>query len=106
MRLKPGEILCLAARVMIGGVLLYAGFMKATGPSAEFAALLEAYKLFPSSLLSPLSLAVPYIEMWVGLFLMAGLYTRQAALASALLFTAFIIAVGSTFARGIEASRP
>ena len=91
-----------AARLAVGSVLLYAGFMKAVAPAPEFAALLEAYKLFPSSLLSPLSITVPYLEMWVGIFVFTGFYTRQSLLAAALLFTIFLAALGSAFVRGID----
>ena len=102
MTLKPGDILVLLARLAIGATLLYAGFMKASGPTAEFAAVLEAYKLFPASLLSPLSIAVPYLEMWIGLFVLTGFYTRPAALCASLLFVVFILAIGSTLVRHID----
>ena len=90
------------ARLAVGGILIYAGFMKAVGSSAEFAALLGAYKLFPSTLLSPLSYLLPYVEMWVGLFVLFGLFTRQAALAAAVLFASFLVALLSSLIRGID----
>jgi uncharacterized membrane protein YphA (DoxX/SURF4 family) len=90
------------ARLIVGGVLLYAGFMKAVGPSAEFAAILQAYKLFPSSFISPMALTVPYIEMWIGLFVLTGFYTRQASLLAALLFTIFLAVLLSSLVRGID----
>ena len=42
------------ARLAVGGVLFYAGFIKALNP-AEFAAALEAYHLLPARLLTPLA---------------------------------------------------
>ena len=75
----------LFARLAIGGVLLYSGFMKAVAPAAEFAAALEAYKLFPAALLKPLSIGVPYTEMWIGLFVLTGYFLRKSALAAAAL---------------------
>jgi uncharacterized membrane protein YphA (DoxX/SURF4 family) len=92
----------LFGRVIVGGVLIYAGFMKAAGPTAEFSAILEAYELFPPFLLTPLSSLLPYVEMWVGLFILSGFCTRQAALAAALLATSFAVSVGSTFLRHID----
>ena len=102
MRIRLNDLVVLLSRLAIGGVLLYAGFMKAVGPSAEFAAALETYKLFPSSFLSPLAIGVPYVEMWAGLFLLTGLYTRQAALIAAILFISFLTFISSTFLRGID----
>jgi uncharacterized membrane protein YphA (DoxX/SURF4 family) len=89
-------------RVVVGGVLVYAGFMKAVGPSAEFAALISAYQILPSQVIIPFSIALPYVEMWVGLFIFCGFYTRQASILAMLLFGTFFIALVSTFARGID----
>jgi uncharacterized membrane protein YphA (DoxX/SURF4 family) len=89
-------------RLAVGGILIYAGFMKAVGPSAEFAAIIAAYKILPAAIIIPLSIALPYIEMWVGLFLLFGLYSRQVSLAAAVLFTIFFIALLSTLLRGID----
>ena len=89
-------------RAIVGGVLVYAGFMKAIGPSAEFAAILSAYKLLPAALVTPVSIALPFIEMWIGLFVLAGFWTRQAAVAAAVLFGVFFIALASTLIRGID----
>jgi uncharacterized membrane protein YphA (DoxX/SURF4 family) len=102
MTLKPADIFSVIARIAVGGTLLYAGFMKAAGPAAEFAAVLEAYKLFPTALLTPLSIGVPYAEMWIGLFVLTGFYTRPAALLSALFFTAFLVVIGSALVRHID----
>jgi len=102
MRIRPVEIIALLARVAVGSVLLYAGFLKALSPAAEFAAVLEAYKLFPSSLLTPLSIGLPYVEMWVGLFMLTGFCTRVAALAATILSCAFLTTVGSALLRGID----
>jgi len=100
--MTPKNFLSLAPRLVVGLVLLYAGFLKAAGPAAEFAAALAAYHLFPSVLLSTLALAIPYVEMWVGLFVLAGLYTRYAASAAAALFCAFLLVLLSALLRGID----
>jgi putative oxidoreductase len=92
----------LLARLIVGGILLYAGFLKAIGPTAEFAAAIEAYRLVPSAWLNPLSMGLPYLEIWTGLFLILGFYTRWGAWAASLLFVSFIGALGSALLRGID----
>ena len=92
----------LIARALIGGLLIYAGFMKAVGPSAEFAAVISTYKILPADLITPISIAIPYLEMWIGLFLFFGLYTRHASLAATFLFSLFLIALSSVLLRGID----
>jgi uncharacterized membrane protein YphA (DoxX/SURF4 family) len=88
--IKPADVLSLVGRLLVGGVLIYAGFSKALAPAAEFAAALANYHLFPSAWLTPMAWAVPWLEIWAGLFLVAGLYTRWAAGCSAALFAVFL----------------
>ncbi len=89
-------------RVLVGGILLYSGFSKALAPAAEFAAQIELYKLLPHAALLPFATALPWLEIWTGLFVIAGLHTRKAAFAAAGLFMMFIGAIGLAFARGID----
>ena len=92
----------LLARLIVGGVFVYAGFLKASGQTAEFAGLVAAYKILPAFLVVPFATGLPYVEMWVGLFILAGLYTRYAAVAAGILNTIFLAVLLSTFARGID----
>lgn len=100
--MKRQDIITVVARVVIGGIMFYAGFMKAAGPLPEFAAAIAAYKILPAFAITPFSIALPYLEMWIGSFLIAGFFTRRAAVASMLLCSMFFIALVSSFARGID----
>ena len=40
----------LAARLIVGGVLVYAGAVKAAGPAEEFALVIGAYQVLPSDM--------------------------------------------------------
>jgi len=90
----------LAARLILGGVLLVAGALK-VGNLGESVNAVRGYQLLPWSLTVPVGYALPIIEIVVGLLLVLGLFTRWAALAGALLMTAFIIGIASAWARGI-----
>jgi len=92
----------LVSRLIVGAVLLYAGFTKAVGPAAEFAAMIEAYKILPPALAMQAALLMPYLEMGLGMFLIAGFETRRSALAAGAFFVVFILAISSTFLRGID----
>lgn len=91
-------------RILIGGTLLTAGFLKALGPAAEFAAAIDAYQILPTSWTPPLALVMPWVEIYVGLALLTGYLTRWAALGAAGLFLTFIGALGSALIRGIDLS--
>jgi uncharacterized membrane protein YphA (DoxX/SURF4 family) len=95
------EWLGLAARLVTGGVWIVAGGLKITDPAASTAAV-RAYELLPGSLVEPVGVALPAVELVVGLALVVGALTRGAAAVSALLFLAFIIGIASVWARGME----
>ncbi len=95
-------LLSLVFRMLIGGVLIYAGFMKAIRPTAEFAAVLSAYQIVPPWAIPHLALAVPYLEMWIGLFVFLGLYARLAPLAACGIFSVFVVVLTAALARGID----
>lgn len=91
----------LVARLVTGVVWLVAGGLKVAQPDASVTAV-RAYQLLPSSLAEVLGLALPAIEVVVGLALVLGVLARGAALVSALLLLAFIVGIASVWARGIE----
>jgi uncharacterized membrane protein YphA (DoxX/SURF4 family) len=96
-----------ALGVLLGGVFVYASLDKIAHP-AEFARIVYHYQLIgPSAALPPvlpnlLAVVLPWIELVVGLCLIAGVWTREAAVAAGLMLVAFIGAVGSALARGID----
>jgi uncharacterized membrane protein YphA (DoxX/SURF4 family) len=91
----------LAARLVVGGVWLYAGALKLFDPAQSVAAV-RAYELLPGALIEPVGQLLPVIEVVVGAMLVLGLLTRGAAVVSALLFVAFIIGIASVWARGMN----
>lgn len=95
-------MITLALRLGLGVPLLYAGFTKAMAPVMEFAAVIDAYKILPSSLIPLLALLLPYVEMGIGLYLITGFMTRWSAAVTAGLFGIFLAALASTKLRGID----
>lgn len=91
----------LAARLVTGGVWIVAGALKITEPDASIAAV-RAYQLLPSSVAEVVGVALPAVELVVGLALVVGVLTRGAAVMSAVLFAAFVVGIASVWARGIE----
>ena len=82
------------ARLVVGGVLLVAGALKVIDPRSSVAAV-RAYEMVPTWLERPIGWGLPFLEVGLGLLLVAGLFTRIAAAVSGLLFIAFLIAVVS-----------
>jgi uncharacterized membrane protein YphA (DoxX/SURF4 family) len=89
------------ARLLLGAVLAIAGALKLPDPAAAVRAV-RAYRLLPEALVGPVAFGLPVLEVAVGLALLAGVFMRTAAIASALLMVVFLAAVGSAWARGLQ----
>jgi uncharacterized membrane protein YphA (DoxX/SURF4 family) len=88
-------------RLILGGVLLVAGALKVSDPYSS-ATSVRAYQILPIDLANLLGFTLPFIEIAIGIFLVAGVWVRAMAAAGAILMLAFIIAIGQDWARGIS----
>ncbi len=90
-----------AARLLVGGIFLVAGALKLPDPAAAVRAV-RAYQLLPESLVAPVAFGLPVLEIAVGLALLAGVFVRTAALASAVLLAVFIAGIAVAWGRGLQ----
>ncbi len=88
------------ARLVVGGVWLWAGLIKLPHPEASVAAV-RAYQLLPLDVVPLVGRLLPIAEVLVGAMLVVGVLTRFSGLLSALLQVAFIVGIASVWARGI-----
>ena len=91
----------LLARLGLGGVLLYAGYLKAFTPDKSMMAV-RAYELLPIWLANAFGIILPWLEMGAGLLLIVGVAVRYAAIFGSVLMVAFIIAIAQAWARGLS----
>ena len=92
----------LVIRVLLGGLLLVAGGLK-VGHPADLASAIAGFRLLPPAIVGPLAVALPYLELLLGGYLIAGLFTRIVAVISAAQFCIYAGAVASAVARHIPA---
>jgi uncharacterized membrane protein YphA (DoxX/SURF4 family) len=90
-------------RVLLGGLLLAAGALK-VGHATELAATIATFRLLPPEIAGSLALALPYVELLLGAYLIAGLFTRIVAIVSAVQFLCYAGAIGSAVVRHIAAN--
>jgi uncharacterized membrane protein YphA (DoxX/SURF4 family) len=90
-------------RVLLGGLLLVAGGLK-VGHPAELAATIASFRLLPSAIVGPLALALPYVELLLGSYLVAGLFTRAVAIVCTIQFIFYSGAIASAVVRHIPAN--
>jgi len=91
----------LLARLGLGGVLIYAGYIKAFTPDKSMMAV-RAYEILPIWLANIMGIVLPWLEMGAGLLLIAGIAVRFVAIFGAALMIAFIIAIAQAWVRGLS----
>lgn len=93
------EISGLLARLILGGVFVYAGLLKALAPAEEFGYAIESYKLLTPSLSLWAAYIVPWIELYAGLLLAGGVFTRFSALFTGAMLVFFEALLGQAWLR-------
>jgi uncharacterized membrane protein YphA (DoxX/SURF4 family) len=91
----------LLCRLAVGAVFAYSGAIKALAPAEEFAYAIESYKVLPAALSLWAAYSVPWVELYLGLFLAAGLFTRFSGLLIGLMLIFFELLLGQAWLRGL-----
>jgi uncharacterized membrane protein YphA (DoxX/SURF4 family) len=91
----------LLARLILGGVLLVAGYLKVFTPDKSMMAV-RAYEILPIWLANLLGIILPWLEVGAGLLLIIGVGIRYAAIFGSALMVVFIIAIAQAWARGLS----
>lgn len=91
------------ARWVLGAVLIWAGAAKVGHPEA-LASAIAGFRLLPGVVVAPLAVVLPYFELLLGLYLIAGLFTRVAGWVATVQFVLYAGAIASAVLRGIPAN--
>jgi putative oxidoreductase len=92
----------LASRIVLGGVFVVAGATKIPNPGA-LASAIRSYELpLPELFVSLSAHALPYFEVLLGAYLLAGLFTKISAWVTSGLTALFLLALVQGALRGLE----
>ncbi|MEE8575906.1 MAG: MauE/DoxX family redox-associated membrane protein [candidate division Zixibacteria bacterium] len=100
-RIIDNDYLTILARLIVGGVFIYASFYKIIDPGM-FAKSIWFYHMVPGSLINLMALILPWLELLCGLGLILGLFYRGSVVWANLMTLLFIVALTSTIVRGID----
>ena len=89
------------SRLLIGIIFIYASYYKIIDP-ASFARSIWYYHLIPGELINLVALILPWLELFCGVALIAGVFYRGAVLWTNLLTIVFILALYTTIYRGLS----
>jgi len=93
----------LICRLTLAIIFFYAGIEKIVHPG-DFAVAIYNYQLLPDFAINLLAIFLPCLEVIIALSLVSDIYTRGAALFSALLFLTFATALTINLVRGLDIS--
>jgi uncharacterized membrane protein YphA (DoxX/SURF4 family) len=98
---KYGSWFGLLSRLILGGVLFAAGWLKIFTP-AKSQMSVRAYEVLPISIANFLGIALPWLEVGFGILLILGIAVRLSAIVGGGLMVVFIAAISQAWARGLS----
>jgi putative oxidoreductase len=97
------QLLVFLLRLILGGLLVVTGALK-VGHAPELASAIAGFRLLPGGVVAPMALVLPFFELLIGFYLVAGLFTRAVAWISVVQFVLYAVAIASAVIRGIPAN--
>ena len=95
------DVIGTLARLGLAAVFLISGVLKAVDPDATYVAV-RAYDVLPRAGVALVAGVLPWLEIALGLLLLAGVATRAVAAVGAGLMLVFIAGVTQAWARGLS----
>lgn len=99
--IRPKSVITFTARIFLGSIFIWAAVGKIADPQA-FANAIHHYRVVPPIIVNPVAVVLPWLELFCGLCLLAGLWMRASALWLSLMALVFTGLVGTALYRGID----
>jgi hypothetical protein len=88
-------------RFLLGAFFLLMGGAKLLAPYQNFLYIVQGYQIFPPFLEEFAARVVPWIELFLGVFLILGLWLKQALIALLILISGFLLILGQAILRSL-----
>jgi len=95
------SLLSLCARLILGGIFIYASIDKILHPEA-FAKAVFNYQVLPNVFINATAIVLPWLELILGVFLIAGLFREGTVGLVTTLLLVFLGAMAFNTARGLN----
>ena len=99
-RNKAVGALLLLVRLALGGVFVYAAWIKLREPWLLFAMSIDAYKVVPQWAAELIARTLPWFELALGLLLLSGFWRRVSSVAASALLTVFFALMVHAYVQG------
>src|ERR1700758_809573 len=94
------KVVLLLLRVAIGGVFVYAAWIKLREPWMLFAISIDNYHVLPEWAVTVVARTLPWVELALGLLLISGRWMRVSTVATSALLTLFFAMMVRAYVRG------
>jgi len=88
-------------RILIGCLFIVSGFEKLSSSYQNFLYVVQSYEFLPTLLEDSVARIVPWVELFLGVFLLSGLWIKWVLRGLMLLVTMFIIIVSQALIRNL-----
>jgi uncharacterized membrane protein YphA (DoxX/SURF4 family) len=99
---KRRRMIVLALRIVLGCVWLYAAYTKLKDSWVVFAMSIDAYQMLPDWAPPLLARSLPWVELAIGLLLLAGLWLRYVSVAGAAILVVFFTVMSVAALRHLQ----
>lgn len=96
------ELVSAVMRITVGIILIYSGFIKISEPLENFYNAILGYKIISGDLALIVAKTIPWVEVYLGVMLVVGLFNKLVSLFSILLFLGFELLLAQAMIRGLE----
>ncbi len=87
-------------RLAVGALFILSGFQKLIAPYQNFLYVIESYQILPSPLIEEfLARSMPWVEFFIGVFIILGLWLGLSLRLAAVMFFMFIIILAQALIR-------
>jgi uncharacterized membrane protein YphA (DoxX/SURF4 family) len=95
------KTLKLAARIILGLIFTYAAWTKLRNPWLLFAISVESYQILPEQGVLIVARVLPWLELGIGILLLAGFWLQFVAPAASTMLIVFFIAMVRSYIKGM-----
>jgi putative oxidoreductase len=101
-RSKALRITLLVLRIVLGGIFIYAGYVKLKDPWQLFAAGVASYEILPMWAVEIVARTLPWFEIAIGMVLISGFLFRTSSTIIAALLAVFFTLIVRAYIQGKE----
>jgi uncharacterized membrane protein YphA (DoxX/SURF4 family) len=99
---KTARIFMLVARIVLGAIFVYAAYVKLRDPWQLFAMSINSYEVLPLAMAETAAHVIPWLELALGLMLIAGIWLRISGTILSLILLTFFTVMVRAYSKGMQ----